>query len=200
MITKYLKDRELIQKLWQMFRIGQTTYVAYAIGLINFTLILYRLAGIDQYIEPIPFAVILIAVLGPLGIIIGVLHVRKQIPVETKIMAHHNPYIYKIVKDSKESMQVKYTMWSLDAAKVSNNFMVFQAEMNKKLWIAINDISGKEVFTKEDIAKMDELKDNVKIILDGIDDWKPKYEQLYEGKLTKDIPNAEEPIELDDKR
>lgn len=200
MIKKYLKDKELIQKLWQMFRIGQTTYVAYAIGLINFTLILYRLAGIDQYIEPIPFAVILVTILGPLGIIIGVLHVRKQIPVETKIMAHHNPYIYKIVKDSKESMQLKHTIWALDAAKVSNNFMLFQAEMNKKLWIAINDISGKEVFTKEDIDKMDELKDKVKIILDGIDDWKPKYEQLYEGKLTKDIPNAEEPVELDDKR
>lgn len=198
-MNKRLKDKELIQKLWQAFRIGQSTYIAYAFGLVNFTLILYRLGGIDKHLEPLPFAIILVAIVLPVAIAVGVFHLKKQTPVENKILTHKNPYIYKIVKDSKESMAVKTTLWNFDVAKVSNNFILFQADMNKKLWSAINEMTGKEVFTKEDMNKMDEIKDDVKLILKGVEDWKPKYEQLYEGKETKDIEGAENPVELKEK-
>jgi len=195
-IKSIIHDKEIIQKLWQAFRIGQTTYIAYIIGLINFTLILYRLAGIDQYIEPFPFALILIAILLPTGILVGVMHIRKQIPIEAKIMTHHNPYIYKVIPASKESMAVKTTLWNFDQVKVANDFIEFQADMNKKLWEGMNKIAGEEIFTKDDMDRMDAIKEQAKTIKIGADDWKTKYDQLYDGKMTKDISGADNPVEL----
>lgn len=196
-IKQLLHDRELIQKLWQTFRIGQTTYVAYGIGLVNFTLILYRLGGIDQYIEPLPFAIILIAIMAPLGVGVGVLHIRKQVPVEAKIMAHHNPYVYKVIKDSKETMAIKTSLFQFDLAKINNDWMIQQSEMNKKLCDAMNKLSDKEVFTKDDIKNMDKVVDNLKLIQEGIKERKDKYKQLYTGLDVKNIPGAEEIIELE---
>lgn len=196
-VNSHLHDKELIQKLWQAFRIGQTTYIAYAIGLINFTLILYRLAGIDKYIEPLPFALILIAIMLPAGIIVGYLHIKKQLPTETKIMAHNNPYVYKAVPDSKETMGIKTQLWNFDQIKVANHYIEFHADMDKKLWLAMNELTGREVFTKEDIEHLGKIKDHAKTIQEGVDDWKPKYQQLFEGKKVSEIQNAEETIELE---
>lgn len=200
LIKNQLHDKELVQKLWQMFRIGQTTYVAYVIGLINFTLILYRLAGIDQHIEPLPFAIILIVILGPLGVIIGILHVRKQIPVESKIMAHHNPYVYKIVQHSKESMATKAAIWQQDVGRVMNDFMKIQINLDKKILKGLSEVTGKELLTKEDEKNLDKINEHLDVIREGIDNWQEKYEQLSEGKEIKDIPNAHEYPKIEDKK
>ena len=189
-------DRELVQKLWQAFRLGHGTYVTYVLGLVNFTLILYRLAGIDQYIEPIPFALILISTLLPLGIVLGIMHIKKQLPSEAKIMIHHNPYSYQIIPSSKESMNIKAAMWNFDQMKIANSFIEFQAEMNKKLWVAVNDLTKKEVFTQEDMNQMDKIKENAQVLQKGAVDWKLKYSQLHGGAKTKDIPDVENPVEL----
>jgi hypothetical protein len=172
-VKQLLHDRELIQKLWQTFRIGQTTYVAYGIGLVNFTLILYRLGGIDQYIEPLPFAILLVAIMAPLGVGVGVLHIRKQVPVEAKIMAHHNPYIYKVIQNSKETMAIKTSLWQFDIAETQNDFLILNME------------------------QMDKIENNLRLIERGITDRKNKYQQLYEGKDVKDISGAEDIIELE---
>lgn len=192
-----LHDRELIQKLWQMFRIGQTTYIAYAIGLINFTLILYKLGGVDNYIEPWPFAFLLIAIMLPAGVIVGIIHVKKQVGVEAKIMAHHNPYVYKAVLKSKETLGIKTALFQFDIAKTQNDFLILQSEMNKKLWVAINELSQKEVFTKEDMETMDKIKHNFDIIKGGLDTRKEIYNRLYEGLEVKDIDGAEDIVELE---
>jgi hypothetical protein len=196
-VKQLLHDKELIQKLWQTFRIGQTTYVAYGIGLVNFTLILYRLGGIDQYIEPLPFTILLVAIMAPLGVGVGVLHIRKQVPVEAKIMAHHNPYIYKVIQNSKETMAIKTSLWQFDIAETQNDFLILQSKMNKKLWVAINELTGKEVFTQENMEQMDKIENNLRLIERGITDRKNKYQQLYEGKDVKDISGAEDIIELE---
>ena len=195
-IKGHVYDKELIPKLWQAFRLGHGTYVTYVLGLVNFTLILYRLAGIDQYVEPIPFALILITILVPLGIVLGIIHIRKQIPTESKTMTHHNPYVYQIVPSSKEAMAIKATMWNFDQVKVANSFIEFQAEMNKKLWVAVNELTKKEVFTQEDMNQMDKIKENAQVLQEGAIDWKSKYGQLHGGTQTKDIHGAETSIEL----
>lgn len=196
-IVGTLRDKELLQKLWQSFRIGQTTYIAYGIGLINFTLILYRLAGIDQYIEPIPFAVLLVIIMIPAGVLVGYFHIKKQMPTETKIMAHNNPYIYRAVPFSKETMNLKTMLWQFDFNKINNDFMKLQVEMNKKLWNGMNELSGKQLFTNEDMLRVDKLKKDFDTIGKGIVDWKQKYQQLYDGKHVKDISGAEESYELE---
>ena len=195
-IKGHVYDKELIPKLWQAFRLGHGTYVIYVLGLVNFTLILYRLAGIDQYVEPIPFALILITILVPLGIVLGIIHIRKQIPTESKTMTHHNPYVYQIVPSSKEAMAIKATMWNFDQMKVAHSFIEFQAEMNKKLWVAVNELTKKEVFTQEDMNQMDKIKENAQVLQEGAIDWKSKYGQLHGGTQTKDIHGAETSIEL----
>ena len=194
-----LHDKEIVQKLWQAFRIGQSTYIAYVIGLINFMLILYRLAGIDKHIEPIPFAILIIIIIVPAGVVFGVMHIRHQVPTENKIMTHYNPYVYKVVPNSKETMAIKTTLWGFEQAKMTNNFIELQADMNKKLWHAINELMHKEVFTKEDEAKMDKIKRDAGIIKEGVLGWTEKYQQLYEGKMTKDIEGSEEFTRLEDK-
>lgn len=197
-VRQIYHDKELIQKLWQTFRIGQTTYVAYLIGIINFTLILYRLGGIDKHMEPLPFAFLLVVILLPTGILLGILHIRKQIPIEQKIITHHNPYMYKNILSSKESMATKTTLWNFDQVKVANNFISFQADMNKKLWEAMNELSQKKVFTDEDMKQMDSIKEQAELIKKGVDDWKPKYQKLFEGKAVAEIPGFEEYVELDE--
>ena len=194
----HIHDKELIQKLWQTFRIGQTTYVSFMIGLINFVLILYKLGGIDKYIDPLPFAILIAVILVPLGIILGIIHLKKQIPTEAKIMTHHNPYIYKAIPASKETMEIKYQMWNFEQVQVANNFIEFQSDMNKKLWTALNELTGKDIFTKDDMDKMDMIKNNATTIKKGSVEWKEKYRQLYQGKLTKEIPHVEDYDELEE--
>lgn len=196
-VYSLLHDREVIQKLWQYFRLGQTTYIAYIIGLINFTLILYRLAGIDNHLDPFVFAVILVIILLPSGIIIGWMHVKKQLPTETKIIAHNNPYVYKVVPFSKESMATKVAIWQMDVSKVMNDFMKLQIDLDRSILRGLGEISGKQLLTDDDEKKLTEIKTNLGIIEKGIDDWKEKYKQLFEGKEVKDIPRAEEYYEIE---
>jgi hypothetical protein len=108
-------------------------------------------------------------------------------------MAHHNPYIYKAISNSKESMAIKNTLWQLDVGKVTNGFMRFQASMNKKLWRGINEISKKEIFSQDDMEQMDDIVNNLKAVDSGIDDWKIKYQQLFDGKSVSEISNVDKP-------
>ena len=114
----------LIKRSWLYFRTGYATYLVFIVGLSNFLLLLYNFTPFKDYLDFTPFAILVVILLLPLGIIIGRLHFRKQHGTEMIISTDKNPYMYKIVPNSKDVLLVKAMINDLEISKVIINHVI----------------------------------------------------------------------------
>lgn len=105
-------------KRWLELRIGYGTYLMFAIGLVNFITIQHGLIETINHIMPLwVFSIITISILIPACIVIGMVHQRKQAGTEAIYQTHANPYIYRVVPNSKESITMKMSLSNLEILK-----------------------------------------------------------------------------------
>ena len=91
-------------------RIGYGTYLAFTFGFANFILILHGLTDLFKDYPLHWFAVSLVLLIVPVAILIGHRHNRTQQKTETRTLTHLNPYVDKILPNSKEELHAHYVL------------------------------------------------------------------------------------------
>lgn len=135
-----MKDKTLIQRRWFDFRMGYSGYLFFIIGLSNFTILIHTFV-LEQIplIAAIPlwlFAIVVLAVGLPLGIFIGFLHRRYQMPVEAGQIQRFNEFRDKILPKSKETLVNESTLFNYDLAKFNlhclNIILINMSELSNR--------------------------------------------------------------------
>ena len=109
------KNYDFFGRRWLEFRIGYSTYLVFMFGFSNFMLILYNFfPNLKDTIEIQYFFPLVLIIIIPISIIIGHTHNKKQFPIEAKLQTHLNPYVYKIIPTSKETMATKLAITNLE--------------------------------------------------------------------------------------
>ena len=90
----------------------------------NFSIFITTLYGwvIKPLYEQVPmiaFALLMVAIIVPIGIFIGHTHFKKQYPIESTISLKYNPFTYKIYKKSKEILLINSQITILQLVKNS---------------------------------------------------------------------------------
>lgn len=103
---------------WFDFQTGYSQYLNFTFNFSNFILILWGLAPMikETFYFPI-FVGIIIATVLPLATIIGNAHYRKQFPVTQEVQLTKNPFMYKILPNSKETVQYQTNIILLKAIR-----------------------------------------------------------------------------------
>jgi len=108
---KKLTVRKWLERRFWDFRYGHGTYLAYAIGLFNFIVVNYYLliSNVRFLSRLFPslwiFAVVFASAYFPTAIVVGWLVYRKrQFKTDTEVAALENPYRFKSVVPSKETV------------------------------------------------------------------------------------------------
>lgn len=178
----HLPTFEWISTRWLEFRHGYQTYMTFLFGFSNFILILYNFVPqFKEFISLHYFAIIVFAVIVPVAIIIGRWHHRKHLPTEAKVAAMHNAYRDKIVPNSKESFQVRHTLFSTELAK-------WQLGISKKNMLFFNLMLDKLEVPKEHRFK--EELEQVGVWSDELNKWHKRWIDYEKGadasELVKD--------------
>ena len=92
------------RRRWWEFRQGHTVYLIFLLTFVNFILIAYRLLieRVTFFKDLVPelwiFALMFILIYVPAAILIGYLHRRTQLRVETTIINQQNPVLAKMIR------------------------------------------------------------------------------------------------------
>ncbi len=93
-----------IQERWFEFRQGHGTYLGFILSFVNFVLISYSLflEKIFRNLTLFQFCLIFGCLYVPTSIILGRLHIKKQIRYDTGMAFNVNPGIQAMMKEFKE--------------------------------------------------------------------------------------------------
>ncbi len=136
-----------VGRRWWEFRVGYTTYLAFTFNFSNFILILY---GLTDWFKDIPlhiFGILLFCAIMPFATLIGYKHNRIQLKTEQQQLQHLHPYNNKIVPNSKEVLQVQFTLKMLDWMMQTTQDKALLDEL-KKLKSAYERFAGGEYATE----------------------------------------------------
>ena len=108
--VRRIPSYEWVGRRWFEMRIGYGTYLAFTFGFANFILILHGLTDLFKDYPLHWFAVALVLLIVPVAILIGHRHNRTQQKTETRTLTHLNPYVDKILPNSKEELHAHYVL------------------------------------------------------------------------------------------
>ena len=93
-----------LQERWFEFRQGHGTYLGFILSFVNFVLISYNLflEKIFKDLTLLQFCLIFGSLYLPAGIIIGRLHIKKQIRYDTGMIFNQNPGLQAMMNELKE--------------------------------------------------------------------------------------------------
>ncbi len=93
-----------IQMRWFEFRQGHGTYLGFVLSFVNFVLIAYSLflEKIFRNLTLLQFCIIFGSLYVPTGVIIGRLHIRKQVRYDTGMIFNQNPGLQAMMNELKE--------------------------------------------------------------------------------------------------
>ena len=111
-----MKLVELMFRAWKYFRMGYGTYLTFIVGFFTFVSTTYylavRSAPFLQSLFPRfhIFVIFGILVFGPIGVLLGWLHMKGTLayPTEIAISIESNPYTYKIMPGKEAEIQRPY--------------------------------------------------------------------------------------------
>jgi len=105
-----------IQERWFEFRQGHGTYLGFVLSFVNFVLIAYSLflEKIFRNLTLLQFCLIFGSLYVPTGIIIGRLHIKKQVRYDTGMTFNQNPGLQAMMNELKE---IKETLKELISEK-----------------------------------------------------------------------------------
>jgi len=107
------------KQIWFEFRTGHSFYLIFLLSFGTFITVQYKLLfeEIDILNELIPnmasFIILFVGIYIPLAIIIGHLHLRKQIPIEFIRLAEEHPLTYETLAQSKDLFNIKYRVFEI---------------------------------------------------------------------------------------
>ena len=93
-----------MQERWFEFRQGHSTYLAFILSFVNFTLISYSLflEKILPDLSLLNFCLVFGFVYVPCSIFIGRTHIRKQVKYDTAMIFNQNPGLQAIMRELLE--------------------------------------------------------------------------------------------------
>lgn len=157
--TAAVKRSNWIQRRWFDFRNGHSVYLSFALTFINFAVITFSLA-----VERIPvlkewfpsmwsWALFFFCIYIPLAVIIGFLHLKKQVPKEQEQLMNSNPFAFK-TSPGKEQL------YNLPGTIIGYDLQLKSMEINNQIADAFKKIYGVEIkkWNKEDSDKIEWLK------------------------------------------
>jgi len=105
-----------IQMRWFEFRMGHGTYLGFVLSFVNFVLIAYSLflEKIFRNLTLLQFCLIFGSLYVPTGIIIGRLHIRKQVRYDTGMIFNQNPGLQAMMNELKEIKKLLRKLGSED--------------------------------------------------------------------------------------
>ena len=103
-----LPEYEWLGRRWFEMRVGYGTYLAFTFGFANFILILHGLTDLFKDYPLHWFAIALVLLIVPIAILIGHRHNRTQQKTEARTLTHLNPYVDRIVPNSREVLHAHY--------------------------------------------------------------------------------------------
>lgn len=166
--------------------------MVFLFGFSNFILILYNF--VPQFKDLVPlyfFAVIVFVIIIPLGIYIGNIHNKRQMPTESKIQATHHAYRDIIVPNSKEVFAIKSTIFNQEIAIWQTDFSQWNVSMLEKQFTFLNSLAksnGLEpVYTDEDFKKISVLKSDLDKWKIGLTDWQERNKKYLNGVESSKI-------------
>ena len=107
------------KQIWFEFRMGHTTYLVLFLSFGTFATVQYKLLfqNISFINELIPnmvtFILVFIMIYLPVSILIGHLHLRKQVPIESIRLTEESPLTYGVLKQSKDLFNIKYRIFEI---------------------------------------------------------------------------------------
>lgn len=107
------------RQIWFEFRTGHSFYLIFFLSFGTFITVQYKLLfeQVDFLNELFPdivtFVVVFVGIYIPLAIIIGHLHLRKQIPVESIRLTEENPLTYETLAKSKDLFNIQYRVFEI---------------------------------------------------------------------------------------
>jgi hypothetical protein len=202
--TEWTKQR------WLEFRLGYSTYLVLFIGIANFVLIAYNFIPSLKNVIDFTLFTILVFIIGvPITTYIGRLHVKKQLPVESKISSDINPYREKIL-EGKEVMNNKWTIWSTTHSIWNNehaiwnlDYAIWNAELTLKNMKLMNFISERfnappELMYRKELEEIEKWveqsmkwKRDLQTWKKGLETWKQRFESLQRGEAASKIMESE---------
>lgn len=152
-------NKEFLKRRWLDFRNGHSTYLVFAMAFFQFTVITYTLA-----IERLPilkdlfpsmsyWLAFFVVVYIPAAIIVGHIHLKKQIPTETKQMTINNPYIFQATPGKEQ-------LYNLPATVIGYDFQLKAMNIHNQTAEFYKCIFGFEIekWNKADFENIEKLK------------------------------------------
>lgn len=153
-------NREFLKRRWLDFRNGHSTYLVFAMAFFQFTVVTYTLA-----IERLPllkdlfpsmshWLAFFVLVYIPAAVIVGHLHLKKQIPTEAKQLTMNNPYTFQATPGKELLYNLPATVIGYDLQLKAMNIHNQTAEFYKRTF-------GFEIekWDKADFAHIEKLKE-----------------------------------------
>lgn len=144
-----------LARMWYYFRIGYATYLTFVLGAINTLVVVWYLA-IAQMPEIqsifghfLPFAILVVVVGVPLGVVMGWLHMKRTpaYTSEADIAVEANPYYYKLPPGfNREAFAPLY--------------LEILTELSRLL-------EAQNLLTNEDKSRIEALRGKLQLLIDG---------------------------------
>jgi len=155
MKLRNLASLKWIYRAWYYFRQGYSTYLTFLFGYVSTLVTVYYLAVknmpplLDVFPHFVPFAVIATVMGGPLGVVIGWIHLKRSrlFSSELDVSVEANPYNYKLLPGY--------------ATEVFSPITLVQLRMLRRL------AEAKDLLTDSEKREIDELEKRLLALLEG---------------------------------
>lgn len=111
-----MEPQKFLQRRWFDFRLGHSLYLAFFFSFANFILIFHRLfiERIGFELSLFWFVVIFLLTYFPTSIIVGRVHRKNQLSVESRLAFEQNPYNAYMIRQLLDIITNKATQEEMD--------------------------------------------------------------------------------------